>query len=168
MFDSDALMEEIKGIGELAVVEYHYTNVGTLDAHDLFMQTNWEVPFSRKSAVVTMDGVLKAGVDVSKVRITADEDVKSIIVSLPKAAILSNELLEDSMQVYIEEESLFSNVTLEDSSALRKEIKFKAEKNALDHDLLRQAQEQAGDLIRSLIEAMPSVKETYSVAVRME
>ena len=166
VFGAEAVMEEIQGIGELAAVEYHYTNVGTLDAVDVFKLTKWEKPFSRKSAVVTMDGVLKAGVDVSKVNIVADEITRSIVVSVPRAEILSNELLENSMQVYVEEESLFSNLTLEDGSVLREEIKSKAVKNALDHGLLSQAQEQAADLIRSLIEAVPSVKETYSIVIR--
>ena len=166
VFDAEAVMEEIQGIGELAAVEYHYTNVGTLDAVDVFKLTKWEKPFSRKAAVVTMDGVLKAGVDVSQVSIVADEIARTIIVSVPKAEILSNELQENSMQVYIEEESLFSNLTLEDSSVLRDEIKSKAEKNALEQGLLSQAQEETANLIRSLIEAVPSVKETYSIVIR--
>lgn len=168
VFDAEAVMEEIQGIGELAAVEYHYTNVGTLDTVDVFKLTKWEKPFSRKSAVVTMDGVLKAGVDVSEVSIVADEITRTIVVSVPRAEILSNELLEDSMQVYIEEESLFSNLTLEDSSVLREKIKSKAVKNALDHGLLSQAQEEAADLVRSLIETTPSVKETYSIVIRKE
>ena len=166
VFDADAMLEEIQEIGELATMEYRFTNVGTLDAVDTFRHIGWTVPFSRKTAVVTMDGVTKVGIDVSEVSITVDEDSKTIFVQIPEARILSTELFEDSLVAYIEEESLFSNITLEDSSSLRDEIKTKAEQNALESGLLTQAHDQAGVIIRCLIEAVPSIKETYTIVIR--
>lgn len=166
VFDAEAILEEIQEIGELATMEYRFTNVGTIDAVDKFRFVDWNVPFSRKTAVVTMDGVTKVGIDVSEVSITVDEDRKTILVQIPEARILSTELFEDSLVAYIEEESLFSNITLEDSSSLRDEIKSKAEQNALDSGLLTQAHDQAGVIIRCLIEAVPSIKETYTIVIR--
>lgn len=166
VFDADAILEEIQEIGELATMEYRFTNVGTLDAVDTFRHVGWTVPFSRKTAVVTMDGVTKVGIDVSEVSITVDEDSKTIFVQIPEARILSTELFEDSLVAYIEEESLFSNITLEDSSSLRDEIKTKAEQNALESGLLTQAHDQAGVIIRCLIEAVPSIKEAYTIVIR--
>ena len=165
-FDADAILEEIQEIGELATVEYRFTNVGTLDAVGTFRHVGWTVPFSRKTAVVTMDGVIKVGIDVTGVDITVDEDSKTITVQIPDARILSTELLEDSLVAYIEEESLFSDITLEDSSSLRNEIKTKAEKNALESGLLTQAHDQAAEIIRCLIEAVPSVREAYTIVIR--
>ncbi len=166
VFDAEAILEEIQEIGELATMEYRFTNVGTIDAVDKFRFVDWNVPFSRKTAVVTMDGVTKVGIDVSEVSITVDEDRKTIFVQIPEARILSTELFEDSLVAYIEEESLFSNITLEDSSSLRDEIKSKAEQSALDSGLLTQAHDQAGVIIRCLIEAVPSIKETYTIVIR--
>ena len=166
VFDADAILEEIREIGELATMEYRFTNVGTLDAVDKFRHVGWTVPFSRKTAVVTMDGVIKVGIDVSAVSITVDEDSKTIFVQIPEARTLSTELFEDSLVAYIEEESLFSNITLEDSSSLRDEIKTNAEQNALESGLLTQAHDQAGVIIRCLIEAVPSVKEAYTIVIR--
>lgn len=166
VFDADAILEEIQEIGELATMEYRFTNVGTLDAVDTFRHIGWAVPFSRKTAVVTMDGVTKVGIDVSEVSITVDEDSKTIFVQIPEARILSTELFEDSLVAYIEEESLFSNITLEDSSSLRDEIKTKAEQNALESGLLTQAHDQASEIIRCLIEAVPSIKEAYTIVIR--
>ena len=166
VFDADAILEEIQEIGELATMEYRFTNVGTLDAVDTFRHVGWTVPFSRKTAVVTMDGVTKVGIDVSEVSITVDEDSKTIFVQIPEARILSTELFEDSLVAYIEEESLFSNITLEDSSSLRDEIKTKAEQKALESGLLTQAHDQAGVIIRCLIEAVPSIKEAYTIVIR--
>lgn len=165
-FDSEAIMEEILEIGELATVEYRYTNVGTLDASKKFSFVDWTVPFSGKTAVVTMDGVIKVGVDMSQVEIITDESAKTISVMIPEAKVLSNELFEDSMAVYVEEDSLFSKISLDDSSSIRADIKTKAQKNALDNGLLDQAREKAGEIIVYLIEAVPMVKDTYTIVVR--
>ena len=166
VFDSEAMLEEIQNIGELATVEYRFTNAATMDSVKRLSFVDLTVPFSRKTAVVTMDGVIKVGMDVSEVDITVNETKKEISVQLPDARILSTELFEDTMNVYIEEESVFSNITLEDSSLLREEIKEKAIRNAVENGLLLQARDQAGLLIRCLIEAVPSVKENYTVVVQ--
>ena len=60
---------------------------------------------------------------------------------------------------------MFSNITLEDSGSLRDDIKAKAEHNALESGLLTQAHDQAGLIIRCLIEAVPSIKEAYTIVI---
>ena len=164
VFDSAAIAEEILEIGELATVEYRYTNVGTIDSVKTFSFVSWTVPFSGKTAVVTMDGAIKVGIDVSQVSVSSDEVTKTISVTLPGATVLSNELFEETMAVYVEEDSLFSDITLDDSSSIRTEIKDKALQNAIDNGLLDQAREKAEEIIRYLIEAVPGVKGTYTIA----
>ena len=166
IFDAATVQEQILDIGELGTQEYRYTDAGALDAVVYFKDTTWKVPFTKKTAVVTMDGVIKAGVDVTKVQIQADEVTKTITVTIPEAKILSNELFENTMTVYVEEEGLFNTITLEDNSNLRSEIKDKAQQKALNSDLLEKAREEAGDHVRRLIEAVPSVKDTYTIKVR--
>ena len=166
VFDSEAIMEEIREIGELATMEYRFTNVGTIDSVKKFSFVDWNVPFSRKTAVISMDGVVKVGIDVAEVDLVVDEASKTISIKLPEARILSTELFEDSMTPYIEEESLLSNITLEDNSSLREEIKTKAENNAVGSGLLIQARNQAGMLIRYLIEAVPGIKDTYTIVIQ--
>ena len=113
-----------------------------------------------------MDGVLKVGIDVTKVDIVTDEATKTITITIPEATILSNELDEESMIVHVEEEQLFSNITLADSSSVRIEIKSKAEERALEQGLLEEARTKAGEIVRNLIVAVPSVKDTYTIIVR--
>ena len=166
VFDSESIMEKILEIGELSTLEYRYTNVGTLESSKKFSFVDWTIPFSGKTAVVTMDGVIKIGVDMTQVKVIADESTKTITVEIPEAKFLSNELFEDTMSVYVEEDSIFSDITLEDSSSIRTDIKNKAQKNALDNDLLNQAQKKAGEIIVYLIDAVPSVKDTYTIVVQ--
>lgn len=168
VFDAKAIKEEILEIGELATVEYFFTEVGTVDGQkDIkIIKSTVPVPFTKKTAVVSMDGTLKAGVDLKKVDILVDEDSKSITVKIPEAKILSVELDEDSMQVHQEEESIWGQLTLSDNSSLRSEIKDEAIKKATDHGLLSQAHDLAGKYIKYLIESVPSVKDTYTITIR--
>lgn len=166
VFDAAPIKEQILEIGELATVTYCYTNVGTVDSVKQFSFVDWNVPFSQKEIVISMDGVLKVGIDVTKVDIVTDETTKTITVTIPEAAILSNELDEESMIVHVEDEQIFSNITLADSSSVRVEIKSKAEEKALEHGLLDEARTKAGEIVRNLIVAVPSVKDTYTIIIR--
>ncbi len=168
VFDAAPIREQILDIGELSSVTYCYTNVGTVDSEKHFKVVDWKIPFSSKKIVVSMDGILKVGIDVTKVRIDTDEATKTITVTIPNATILSNELDENSLVVHVEDDQLFSDITLADSSSVRNEIKSKAEAKALASGLLDDACEKAGRYIRSIIEAVPSVKDTYTINVVKE
>lgn len=163
VFDAAAVMEEIKEIGELATVEYRYTNVGTLDASKKLFKTNFDLPGTKKTVVMTMDGVIKIGVDVNGIKISANETSKTIIITLPKAKLLSNELDENSLQIYDETSGLFNPITLEDNSALRNEIKIKSEENAQANGIYEQAEENAKNILRCILEAIPGLKDTYTI-----
>lgn len=166
VFDAGSLKEQINEIGELASVTYYYTNVGTLDSVKQFNFVDWNIPLSQKEIVISMDGVLKVGIDVTAIDIVTDEEAKTITATIPEAMILSNELDEDSLIVHVENEQIFSNVTLEDSSSVRNEIKEKAEEKAIEHGLLDEARAKASEIVRSLIAATPSVEEAYTIIIR--
>lgn len=162
-FDAAAIMEEIKEIGELATVEYRYTNVGTLDASKKLFKTSVNIPGTKKTVVMTMDGVIKVGVDVDGISISSDEASKTIKITLPKARLLSNELDENSIQIYDETDGMFNPITLEDSSTLRNEIKMKSEQNAQANGVFEQAEENAEIILRCILEAIPGLKDTYKI-----
>ena len=165
VFNAGVVMDEIKNISELASVEYRYTNVGTLDSARVFtFKKEWKVPFSKKAAIVTMDGVIKAGIDLSQVKIESNENKKTITVTMPESRILSNELDEKSFKVYQEDESVWNQITLTDSKELRDQIKKQAEQNAVENKILEQASDKAEQLVRSIIEATPGIKETYQIS----
>ena len=168
VFDAGAVMEEIRNISELATVEYRYTNVDTLDSSKTFSFIDWKVPFSDKVAIVTMDGVIKAGTDLSQVKIDCNENKKLITVTLPQSRILSNELFEQSFKVYEEKDSVWNPITLDESNELRVQIKDKAKLNAIANNVLNEATDRAKQLIQKLIEAMPNVKGNYKIEFRTE
>lgn len=161
-FDAAVVEEEIRNCSELASIEYYHTTVGSLDSVDQF-SNGWNVPFSQKTVIFSMDGIIKAGVDLSKVKIESDENNKIITIYLPNPTYLSNELREDSLTVYLEETTILNPVTVTDTNDIRKQIKDKAIKQADNNKLLEQANTHAQQLIRNIIEAVPGVKGIYEI-----
>ena len=82
----DLLGEQLRSIQELGTVAYYYTNMGRFENHLDFY--GWKVPFTTKSFIVSYDGVIKAGVDLSEVAVQIDEESKTVTVTLPAGKIL--------------------------------------------------------------------------------
>ncbi|MCQ2438550.1 MAG: DUF4230 domain-containing protein [Oscillospiraceae bacterium] len=160
-FDAHAMAEEIAEIGELAAVEYRYTNVGAMDSSVQFL--NYTVPLTQKTVVVTMDGVIKVGVDVEKILISADEEKKVITLTIPEARLLSNELDEKSVQIYNESTGLFNRETFADGSAIREQIKASAVRNAEANGIYELARSRTEGILRAMLESVPGLKESYTI-----
>ena len=165
VFNATIIEEQILEIEELGTVEYFYTSLGTVASDKNFKNTDLKIPFSSKMVAVAMDGVIKIGVDAELIKITTNEITKTITVTIPEARILSNEPDEETLTVYNEEEGVFNKITLEDGSLVRIDIKNKAKENALRNGLLEQARENAGEFVKCLIEAVPSIKDTYTIKI---
>ena len=74
-----------------------------------------------------------------------------IIVSIPEIEILSNEIDEDSLKVYHESESIFTNIELEETNKALSNLKDTAEKNAIENGLLENATMNAQTLVKSFV-----------------
>lgn len=166
VLDSATIEEEVKDIGELATAEYNYTNVGTLDSDSKFFNTNFKIPGTAKSIVVTMEGKIKAGIQTADIKVTVDEDNRTIVVSIPKAQILSHELDESSMEVFDESTGIFSKVTMKDSSEVREKIRQKSEETALKSGLLNQAETNAKIWIEQMLLSGVANNTGYKVEVK--
>ncbi|MCQ2467047.1 MAG: DUF4230 domain-containing protein [Clostridia bacterium] len=165
VFDAGSIETEINELSELTTVEYLYTNYGSVKSEKNFELTGWKVPFSSKELTIVMDGSLKIGVDCSKIELDVDESTKTITIKVPSAKILSNELFEDTLVVCEEDDSLFSEITDEDSSYARQEIKSKAEDDAEDSGMFEQAEEKAAEEVERLLVSIPEVSANYTIVV---
>lgn len=163
VIDAKEFKSKIQDISELATLEYRYTNVGIIDAKKQFTFWDHDIPLTGKTAIIVMDGTIKVGIDCSKVDITCNDTKKEVIVKIPEASILSNELDENSLQVRRDEQSIFNKFTQEDHNNLRKQIKTEALENAKKGNVLELADERAQLLIKDMIESLPNVKGNYEV-----
>ena len=158
---ADLLGQQLREVSNLVTVEYHYTNMGkfenTLDFY------GWQVPFTTKSFIVSYDGVIRAGVDLSEAEVKTEG--KTITIVLPAAEILSNEIDEDSLEVYDETHNIFNPITISDYNGFTADQKQSVEQKAVDNDLLTAGRERAEETVHDLLTMLPGMEE-YTVEVK--
>ncbi|MGN8967709.1 DUF4230 domain-containing protein [Intestinimonas sp. HCP28S3_D6] len=150
---SDLLGQQLRSVQELVSVEYHYTNMGKFENQLDFY--GWKVPFTTKSFLVSYDGVIKAGVDLSGAKVDVDELRKAVTITLPESKILSHEIPEDSLQVFDETRNIFNPITIEDYTGFTRDQKAEVEQKAIDEGLLTDAAEKARGAVETFVSLLP-------------
>ncbi|MGN0288511.1 MAG: DUF4230 domain-containing protein [Lachnospiraceae bacterium] len=147
--DIRVINAEIQDIGELATIEYLYTDAGKFeDPKQLFGKN---IPFTTKSFIAKWDGCIKAGVVISQVTAELNRDDKEIIVHIPKAEILSHEIDENSIETLDQKDGLFNPVKVDDVREFDAISKKAMEERAIENGILDKAFENAKEIIAKLI-----------------
>ena len=150
---SDLLGQQLQTVQELVSVEYHYTNMGKFENQVDFY--GWKVPFTTKRFLVSYDGLIKAGVDLSGATVEVDEVQKSVTITLPESRILSHEIPEDSIQVFDETRNIFNPITIEDYTGFTRDQEAEVEQRAIDEGLHTGASEKAREAVETLAALLP-------------
>lgn len=161
VIDVDVLYSEILDIGELATVEYMFTDAAKYS--QTMQYKDWDIPFTEKSFVLKWNGIIKAGVNLQAVKITVDKENKRITVTLPKAEILSYQVDTDSIEVLDERDSIFNNLTIEDKKKFDIDTEETMRQRAIDNGLLDKAWANAREIIKRLLLANPDIDGKYSI-----
>lgn len=159
---STALTQKIRDVNELAVSEYDYTKVGKFSNSLKF--NGWTVPLTQKSFLITYEGKLKAGVDLSNVQV--EKTNNKIIVKTSAVKILSNEIDENSIKVYDETKNIFNQISITDYKTFAKEQKKKVEKEAIKNKFIEKTETKVKKTIKDLI-YMTVDQEQYEVEVEV-
>ncbi|HPW53635.1 MAG TPA: DUF4230 domain-containing protein [Erysipelotrichaceae bacterium] len=160
--DITIIEERINSISELATVEYYYTTIGKYENYKDFY--GWKIPLTTTKFLITYDGVIKAGIDISKVKIYLSD--KTVVIEVPKATVLSHEVEFDTMQIMYESYSIFNQMQITDyNSFMLNEAKAMVTKAAND-GLFQKAQQNAVKIIQDLIEPLIPEDYTYSILFR--
>jgi len=156
---SDLLSQQIQGISELATVEYNYTNMGKFENQATFY--GWKVPFTTKSFIISYDGKIKAGIDMSQVEVKISG--KTITVSVPQSQILSHEIDEESIEVFDETKNIFNQISITDYNQFAIDQKDKMEENVIEKGLLDEAQDKVETVITSFIKSSYQLSDEYEI-----
>ena len=159
---SDLLGERLRSVQQLVTVEYHYTNMGRFEDQKDFY--GWKVPFTTKSFIISYDGVIRAGIDMSALDIQVDETARRITVTLPESRILSHEILEDSLEVFDESSNIFNPISIQDYNGFTADQKDVMEQKSLERGLLQEADDKASMAVESLLSMLPET-EAYTITV---
>lgn len=161
--DVRVINAEIQSIGELATVEYLYTDAGKFeDPAELFGK---EIPFSftTKSFIAKWDGSLKAGVDITRVTAEVNDQAKEIVVHIPKAEILSHDIMDESIETLDEKDGLFNKIKVEDVREFDAVSKDAMEQRAIENGILDKAFANAEEIIRQFICTGPAGELEYTI-----
>ena len=142
-------------IGELATESCVMTEIDVVDKSRKLYGVN--VPFTQTKYIYSYDVNIKAGIDFSQVK-QKNLGNNTICITLPKVKILSKELKKDSFKVYHEEESIFTNVTLEENNKSLTKLEDTALKDAIDNGLYDRAKESAKKQLKSFIKTNDKYK----------
>ena len=160
---SDLLSQQIQSISELASVEYNYTDMGKFENQATFY--GWKVPFTTKSFILSYDGKIKAGIDMSLVEVHMSG--KNINISIPEAKILSHEIDEKSIEVFDETKNIFNQISITDYNQFAIDQKESMENKTKEKGLLEEAQNKAQETIKTFVESMCSSDDEYKIEIKM-
>lgn len=160
---SDTIEQQLSSIRELVTQEYVYTNAAKKESSESWL---WGVerPFSGKSILITYDGVVKAGVDLSKAEITVNEQTRTVTVTLPPSEITENNIPQEAITVVEIKNGLFNDVTMENYNEFVAEQKPAMEQKAIDQGILTRADKEAAALVRSILSVLPGM-DGYTLVV---
>lgn len=145
MYESKTTKIGFEDIGELATQTVYCTELNvTNKSRELFGVT---IPFTQSEYIYSYDIVIKAGFDFEEIK--WNENGTSIEVILPEAKVLSSEIILDSFKVYHENESIFTKITMMENNEAMKELKQKAEEDAITNGLLDHARTNVETILTS-------------------
>jgi len=145
----NVVLDKIQKVFKLVTVEGHLSEI--YDYKDYY---NWDVSFFRKKALVRVNAKVMAGFDFEKVKLTVDEDSKTIYIGdFPEAEILS---MEHDLDYYDISQGSFNTFSSKDYNQINKNVKEFARAKAIDSKLLESAEEQKEeiiDMLKTIIQA---------------
>ncbi len=156
---SDLLSQQIQNISELAVVEYNYTNMGKFENQATFY--GWKVPFTTKSFIISYDGKIKVGIDMSLVEVKIKG--KNISVFVPEAKILSHEIDEKSIEIFDETKNIFNQISITDYNQFAIDQKDKMETSVKEKGIIKESQEKTEKVITSFIKSSYQLSDDYKI-----
>ncbi len=162
VLDAKEVTSKISDISELGTIKYEYKCVGIKDVQKNIKYLNVNNPFEDKTLIVEGNGTIKAGIDLSEVKIKCDHDKKIVYVTIPKSKILSNELDEDVHPVK-EEESWWNQISTDDQNDVRQQIKDKGVECAERSNIYELSENKAQQVIKDLIGEIQKGKGDYEV-----
>ena len=141
-----------KNVGELVTQEW-YGRILEDSSKDRKMFKKLSIPFTTSRLIFSLDVEVLAGIDFKKIDYNISNDRSRITVLLPKAKVYKYYQVPNTFKAYLDEESLFFNISSGKRHELEDVIVEKGKKKALDSGLLEKADKNAKILIEQMIKS---------------
>ncbi len=146
----------LRDIGELVTQAGYFTNVQKQNEDQKLF--GMSVPFTTSQYIFSYDGVVKAGLDFSKIEVQIDDANKLATVKLPKIEIFDISIDNESLKIYDESQSIFTPLHITDLNDAQKQLKEEVRQTAIDNGILEGAARNAKVLISSFLSGTLELK----------
>lgn len=157
---STLIQNRIEQASDLVTTKYHYTKVGKFE--NSLNLNGWSIPLTNKYFILTFEGEIQLGTDLSKANIEISDS--TIHVTVDKPTVISNSIDESSIEVYDETKNIFNPISVSDYKAFALEQKDKALSEAKEKGLMKTAQENTKKSIKQIISIIPDTDD-YNIEV---
>jgi hypothetical protein len=166
------VIKQVLPIGEYASLAYHYTSVvKNVNARDI---RGWTIPFTTRRYIFTYDGTMKLGIDGTKIRIdvpangadtgiAAGTSLPVIRIAFPEIVILSHEIMDDSIEVFEQSQTIFNEIKLADAFNVTAERKREMEEKVMASDVIKEAQVSVEQQFGTLLRNLPGIRDNYEL-----
>ena len=157
---STLIQNRIEQASDLVTTKYHYTKVGKFE--NSLNLNGWSIPLTNKYFILTFEGEIQLGTDLSKANIEISDS--TIHVTVDKPTVISNSIDESSIEVYDETKNIFNPISVSDYKAFAVEQKEKALSEAKKKGLMKTAQKNTEKSIKQIISTIPNTDD-YNIEV---
>lgn len=157
---STLIQNRIEQASDLVTTKYHYTKVGKFE--NSLNLNGWSIPLTNKYFILTFEGEIQLGTDLSKANVEINDS--TILITVDKPVVISNSIDESSIEVYDETKNIFNPISVSDYKAFALEQKDKALSEAKEKGLMQTAQENTKKSIKQIISIIPDTDD-YNIEV---
>jgi len=151
VMNNSTVLGKVQDISELNTVEMYFNEI--VDYKGSLFFNKFEIPFTAKTLIFTIESRVKAGIDLSQLK---ESDIKiekkKITLKLPQPLVTSTEIL--TYKAYDERNGLFNEVTNDDTLKVLNEVKDKLSDKAISSGILDKAKMTATKTVKGLLELM--------------
>jgi len=161
-------VREVLPIGEFASLAYHYTSVvKDVNARDI---KGWTIPFTTRKYLFTFDGKIKLGIDGRQIHVeelvpveSIDGKLPVIRIFLPPIKILSHEVVDDSIEIFEQSQTIFNEIKIADAFNVTADRKRELEEKVMTSTVVNDAEASTVQQLSSLINSLPGIKDNYEL-----
>ena len=176
------VVTEVLPIGEFATLAYHYTSVvKDINSKDI---KGWTIPFTTRKYIFTYDGKIKLGIDGRLIRVeepkpeesgeanaagtdsAANQNVPGlpvIRIILPPIKILSHEVLDDSVEIFEQSQTIFNEIKIAEAFKVTADRKREMEEKVMADSIVKDAEASTVQQLSALLNALPGIKGKYEL-----
>lgn len=147
-----------KNVGQLVTQEW-YGRILEDSKKDRKLFNSISIPFTESRLIFSLDVEVLAGLDFNEIETEILNDEKTVKVKLPHAQVYKSYEVSNSFEVYLDDESWFSNINAEEQQSLKTKIVEKGKQTAIDTQILTKADDNAKIIIKNMINNIEQTKD---------